>query len=270
MKEELRKDWAFAGFQRPRDIFKPQYRHALLLLVMVVFIGLFFLSEKLALGRYHIVHCDLDDRIPFNEYFIVFYVIWFPYWVLMLLYTMCFEVPTFKRLMNYFILTYGIALTVFFVWPSGHDLRPDSFPRENFFTWIVKGIYSADESASIFPSEHVIGAFAVVFAAADSKRFSGVKMLSVIIFLAIGITVSIVFVKQHSVLDIAGAAPVVILGYFVCFYPAYRKRKKKQREEKGQGTKILTEEKSQRTKIPMEEKSQRTKIPTKETETGQV
>ncbi len=231
MTEELKKDWAFSGFQRPRDIFKPQYRHALLLLVMLAFIGLFFLSEKLALGRYHIVHCDLDDIIPFNEYFILFYVLWFPFWIVMLLYTVCFEVPTFKRLMNYFILTYGIAVAIFFIWPSGHDLRPETFPRDNFCTWLVKGIYAADEPASIFPSEHVIGAFAVLFAAADSKRFSGKMMLTVIGFLAIMITVSIVFVKQHSALDILGAAPVVALGYFVCFYPEHRRRKQIKKHE---------------------------------------
>jgi len=231
MAEELKRDWAFAGFQRPRDIFKPQYRHALLLLVMLGFIGLFFLSEKLALGRYHIVHCDLDDIIPFNEYFIIFYIIWYPFWILMLLYTVCFEVPTFKRLMYYYMLTYGIALTIFFVWPSGHDLWPKSFPRDNVCTWLVKSIYAADEPASVFPSEHVIGAFAVFFAAADSKRFSGKLQITVIGFLAIMISVSIVFVKQHSALDILGAAPVVALGYYVCFYPEHHRRKQMKKHE---------------------------------------
>ena len=231
MIEELKQDWAFAGFQHPRDIFKPKYRHALLLLVVLVLIGLFFLSEKMALGRYHIVHCDLDDIIPFNEYFIIFYVIWYPFWICMLLYTMCFDVPTFKRMINFYILTYGIALTIYFIWPSGHELWPETFPRDNFCTWLTKRIYAADESASIFPSEHVIGAFAVVFAASDAKHISGRLVMTVLNFLAIMITVSIVFVKQHSALDILGAVPVIALGYFVCFYPAYRRRKKAMAEE---------------------------------------
>ena len=227
MSEELKKDWVFKGFKRPSDLFKPQYRHALLLIVMLVLIGLFFLSEEMARGRYHIVHCDLDDMIPFNEYFILFYVIWFPFWIFMLLYAMCFEVRTYYRLMNYFILTYGIALTIFFVWPTGINLAPDSFPRDNFCTWLTKVIYTADENVSVFPSEHVIGAFAVVFAAADSKRFSKLLPMLVITFIAIMITLSITFVKQHSAVDILGAAPIVALGYFVCFYPEHRRRKKR-------------------------------------------
>ena len=224
-KEELKKDWAFAGFRGPKDLKKPAYRHALLLGIMLILIGLFFLSELLAQDRYYVVHCPLDDLIPFNEYFILFYVTWFPFWIFMLLYTMCFEVPTYKRLIRFFVLTYGISLSIFLIFPTGVEMRPAAFPRNNFCTWLVQLIYNADKSVSVFPSEHVIGAFAVVFAAADTKRFSGAKSMAVITFIAIMISISITFVKQHSALDILGALPVIVLGYYVCFYPEQKRRK---------------------------------------------
>ncbi len=234
MLETLKKDWVFAGFKRPKDVFKPEYKHALLLLVMLGYIGLFFLSEYVAKDSYHLVHCELDDRIPFNEFFIIPYMIWFPFWVLMLLYTMCFEVPTFKRMMKFFVITYTIAVLTFFIWPSGHDLRPTSFPRENICTDLVRFIYGADKARSIFPSEHVIGAFAVVFAAADSKRFSGRLSMLYHWFIAIMITLSVVYTKQHSVLDILGAAPVCLLGYMIAFYPESRRRRLEKRGDQAE------------------------------------
>ena len=225
-KESLRKDWAFAGLKQPKDIFKPEYRHVFGLLVLVVSSILFFVSERVAGDNVHMIHCEWDDLVPFNEYFILPYVIWFPFWVFMTLYTMCFEVPTFKRLMKFFALTYGISAITFFVWPSGHELRPEVFPRENFCTWLVQWIYNADLPRSIFPSEHVIGAFAVVFAGADSKRFSGSLSMTLLNFTALMITASIAFVKQHSLIDAVAAFPVIALGYFVCFYPERRRLKK--------------------------------------------
>lgn len=231
-KESLKKDWAFAGFKQPKDVFKPEYRHVFGLMVLVVNILLFFISERVLGDNVHIVHCEWDDLIPFNEYFILAYVIWYPFWIFMSLYTMCFEVPTFKRLMKFFALTYGISAITFFVWPSGHELWPQEFPRDNFCTWLVQRIYDADLPRSIFPSEHVIGAFAVVFAGADSKRFSSGLSMTLLNFTALMITASICFVKQHSLLDAVAAFPVIALGYFVCFYPERRRRKKAKQAEK--------------------------------------
>ena len=236
-KESLKKDWAFAGFKHPRDVFKPEYRHVFGLLVLVVSSVLFFVSERVGEDNVHIVHCEWDDLIPFNEYFILAYVIWFPFWVAMTLYTMCFEVPTFKRLIKFFALTYGISAVIFFVWPSGHDMWPETFPRENFCTWLVQRIYAADRPRSILPSEHVIGAYAVVLAGADSKRFSGGLSMTLLNFIALMITVSICFVKQHSLIDAVVAVPVIALGYFVCFYPERRRRKKLEKVEKSSGIK---------------------------------
>ena len=229
-RDELIKDWVFYGMKSPKDIFRPQYRHALLSPLMLVYGVLFFVTEWLALERYHVVHCALDDLIPFNEYFIIFYVIWYPFWIGMLIYTMCFEVPTYKRLLGFFLICYSISLMIYIVYPTGIDMQPTEFENKNFFTWVTQIVYDADMNTSVCPSDHVIGAFAVVFAAADSKRFSGKKSMAVILFLAIMISISITFVKQHSALDILFAAPVIAVGYLICFNPE-RIRRKREREQ---------------------------------------
>lgn len=101
---------------------------------------------------------------------------------------------------------------------------PDPMPRDNILTWLTQKIYDADHPTNICPSDHVIGAFAVVFGASQSKRLNKKIPMAIITFIALGITASICFVKQHSALDILGAAPVVMIGYFVCFYKKGEKK----------------------------------------------
>ena len=58
--------------------FKPQNRHLLLLLGWVVYFILYGLTEHLIpLERCHLIHSPLDDKIPFCEGFVVFYVLWY-------------------------------------------------------------------------------------------------------------------------------------------------------------------------------------------------
>ena len=58
----------------------PQFSHLLLLLGWVGHFILFFLTESLIpVERCHVIHCSLDDIIPFCEYFIIPYILWFLY-----------------------------------------------------------------------------------------------------------------------------------------------------------------------------------------------
>ena len=223
MWEDLKKDWAFKDFHF-RDLRKKEYRHVFLLLYWPFFVVAFFLVGAIAQEKdYAVIHCGLDDMIPFCEYFVIPYIIWFPFWILMVLYTLGFEPKTFVRLMKYLIVTLTITMTIYVIWPNGQDMWPDPLPRKNFFTWIVGIVYSTDHNTNVCPSEHVSTAFGVVFAAMDSKRFSGKRSIWFWI-IAIAITLSVVYIKQHSVLDILAAIPVILIGYFVGFFPKRRKK----------------------------------------------
>lgn len=230
MWESFKEDWAYKDFHF-RDITKPQYRHILMLLYWPVFLVLFFVVGGIAeKGDYYVVHCALDDMIPFCEYFIIPYVVWYPLWVLMVLYTLGFEVPTYIRFMKYLMVTLSLSLSIYILWPNGQNMWPDPMPRDNFFTWLVGLIYKADHCTNVCPSEHVSTAFGVVFAAMDSKRFSGKRSIAFWI-IAIMITLSVSFIKQHSVLDILAAIPVILLGYFLAFFPKHMKNKVENKEE---------------------------------------
>ena len=202
---------------------KKENRHYLLLLYWPIFLVSFFVVEKMAVtGGYTAIHCALDDKIPFCEYFIIPYVIWYPFWVLMLLYCLIREVPVFVSFMKYLMITLTISMVIYIVWPSGQDMWPEVFPRNNFFTWLTGLIYAADNNTNVCPSEHVSTAFGVVFAAMQTKRLSGKAWMAFFWTEAILVALSVAFIKQHSVLDVAAAVPVILIGYFFAFY----KRKK--------------------------------------------
>ncbi len=219
---DLKKDWAYKDFHF-RNITDKQYRHLFLLLFWPVFLVAFFGTEILAVRNgYTVIHCSLDDAIPFCEYFIIPYVVWYPFWVLMLLYTAGFEVPVFIKFMKYLIITLTISLIIYVIWPSGQDMWPKVFPRDNFFTWLTGLIYKADNNTNICPSEHVQTGFGVVFAAMKTKRLSGRKWMVFFWTEAILVAFSVAFVKQHSVIDVAAAVPVILIGYFASFHERSR------------------------------------------------
>ena len=59
--------------------FLHKYRHAWLLSYAFIYLPWFMYLERTVTRDYHIMHASLDDLIPFNEYFIIPYLLWFLY-----------------------------------------------------------------------------------------------------------------------------------------------------------------------------------------------
>ena len=194
----------------------PRYRHVLLLLYWPVFGLLFGLLERGGIQKsFFYVHCTLDDLIPFCEWFLIPYLFWFVYLAGMLVYEFFFDVPGFRRYMYFVILTYTFTAAVYLLWPTAQALRPSSFPRDNALTRLVIRFYGFDTNTNVCPSIHVLGSVAVSVAAWDSPRFKTPLMRAVFTFLTALISVSTLFIKQHSVLDIVLALPVCAAALLV-------------------------------------------------------
>ena len=200
---------------KPSDLKKERYRHVLLLLYWPVYLLVFLMIERFTGGAYTPIRCGLDDAIPFCEWFIVPYFLWFPYLVGMLLYTLLEDTESFRRLMRYFIVTFTAAVILYRLFPNCQELRPTSFPRDNLMTGIVAFLYRLDTNTNVCPSEHVIGSAGVIFAAFSSPKLK--KHRAWILALGILICASTVFVKQHSLWDHAAAIPVCLAGWLLCF-----------------------------------------------------
>ena len=199
---------------RLSNLTSPEYRHVLLLLFWIAH-GILFAAVERVIPRavWHPVWCPLDDLIPFCEWFFIPYMFWFVFLVGMHLYLLLFDVPAFKRFMYFIMLTYGVTMVIYLIYPTCQELRPSSFPRDNFMTRFVAMFYQFDTNTNVCPSIHCLGAMAVAFAAWDTERFRKPLWKAAFFAMALLISVSTVFVKQHSAVDVLSAWVLCAVGY---------------------------------------------------------
>ncbi len=171
---------------------------------------------------YHPIHCALDDRIPFLEWFILPYSLWMVCLVLMALYTLRTDTDSFRRYSKFLVLSMSISTVIFLVFPSCQNLRPAVYPRDNLMTDFVRLLHQADTNTNVFPSEHAIGSIAVICAAAYHPTLRRPKRLVPICALMLLVCFSTVFLKQHSVLDLLAAVPVCAVAWYFTYRKGHR------------------------------------------------
>ena len=206
---------------RLKRINEPQFAHAKLWLTWLVYFALYFLTENLIPAeKCHVMHCFLDDLIPFNEYFLIFYTGWYLLVAGSLLYYFFYDVGRFRELDLYIFVTQMAAMACYIFFPSRQDLRPEVFPRENFFTWVMGLIYTFDTNTGVCPSLHVAYSLAIVSVILKDTELKKATKVLVTVF-SILVCLSTAFVKQHSVVDFLAALPVVLLGEILIYGKAY-------------------------------------------------
>lgn len=191
----------------------PEFSHLWLLLYWPLYGISFFTLERLVNTEYHYVECALDSFIPFCEFFLIPYYFWFVYLIGMILYSLLYNIDTFKKFMWFIIITNTITMLIYAIYPTAQNLRPTEFARSNIFTDIVKGLYAFDTNTNVCPSLHVINSFAVLFAAWKDENFRTPFRRFLFAASAILICMSTVFLKQHSAVDVAAALVLCIICY---------------------------------------------------------
>lgn len=122
--------------------------------------------------KIHIIHSLADDRIPFCEYFIIPYVMWYFFLIGTVIYfaVLC---PS-KRILSVsrnFRCRYDAVFTDFLVYPNGQHLRPDlTNAGDSVFLNVVRFLYKIDTPTNIFPSMHVFNATASCIALYQNER----------------------------------------------------------------------------------------------------
>ena len=206
---------------RLKRINEPQFAHVKLWLTWLLYFALYFLTENLIPAeKCHVMHCFLDDLIPFNEYFLIFYTGWYLLVAGSLLYYFFYDVGRFRELDLYIFVTQMAAMACYIFFPSRQDLRPEIFPRENFFTWVMGLIYTFDTNTGVCPSLHVAYSLAIVSVMLKDTYLKKTTKVLVTVF-SILVCLSTAFVKQHSTLDILAAIPVVLLGEILIYGKSY-------------------------------------------------
>ena len=200
-----------------RTICEPRFRHLLLLLGWVGYFILYSLTENLIPPeRCTPIHCWLDDVIPFNEFFLIFYCSWYALIAVALLRPLIYDVERFKKVQIFIMITQGVAMLIYILWPSRQDLRPETFARDNFLTALMAFIYDFDTSTGVCPSLHVAYSLGILSVGLKDPTLNKwwKAALTVLVIL---ICISVCFVKQHSALDILAALPLSLFAE-ACVY----------------------------------------------------
>jgi hypothetical protein len=206
----------YRGFSL-RRLNEPRFSHLKLLGGWLVYFALYFLTENLIpIERCHPIHCALDDRIPFVEYFAVFYVGWYAFVFGALLYYLLVDVESFRGLSKFILVTQLVAMICYILFPSRQDLRPESFTRDNLFTQTMAFIYSFDTSTGVCPSLHAAYSFGVCSTVLKDRLVSQAGKWGVCLF-TLMVCLAVCFVKQHSALDVAAAIPLGLLAETIAY-----------------------------------------------------
>lgn len=203
---------------------EPRFSHLKLLLGWVAYFALYFLTENLIpLEKCHVMHCFLDDVIPFNELFVIPYTLWYVLIVGSLGYFALYNTDGFRRLSVFIMITQGVAMLVYILYPSRQELRPEAFPRENFFSWILGVIYAFDTPSGVCPSLHVAYSLGIASVWCKEKGVPLWWKLFIVAFVIL-ICCSTAFVKQHSVVDIFAAVPLGLLAEAVVYHHYWKEK----------------------------------------------
>ncbi len=203
----------------------PRFSHLKLLGGWIVYFLLYFLTENLIpRENCFVIHSELDDLIPFCEYFIIPYVFWYGLIVFSLAYFLLYNIESFKKLQIYIIITQLAAMAIYILFPNRQDLRPTEFPRENVFTTVISWLYTFDTSTNVCPSLHV--AYSIGIASVWLKEKGIRPWFKVFVVVAvILICMSTAFIKQHSVLDALAALPICALAEWLLYRNYYKARR---------------------------------------------
>lgn len=182
------------------------------MLYIVIYLPWFFFLEKYV-KHFEIIHVKLDDYIPFCEYFIVPYLMWFVYVAVAVLYFFFASKEDYYRLCTFLFVGMTLSMIICTIWPNGTDLRPIGVDRDNIFMDMIRKLWKTDTATNVFPSIHVYNSIGVHIAVMNSGKFKNKRGVRIVSFLLmVSICLATVFLKQHSVVDGLGA---IVMSWFM-------------------------------------------------------
>lgn len=195
-----------------------RYRHAWVLLYGFIYMPWFMWLEKTITKDYFVIHSPIDDYIPFIEYFVLPYLLWFLFIAVTIGYFFLKDTEGFYRLTLFLFTGMTFFLILCTVFPNGLDLRPEVFTRDNIFIDLVKQVYRADTPTNVLPSIHVFNSLGAYIAICHSRELSRIKWVRYgSLTLTILIILSTMFLKQHSIIDVVTALALGTLMYVVIY-----------------------------------------------------
>lgn len=197
-----------------------KYKHMWVLSYFFIYLVWFFALERSVTTEYFSIHIWLDDYIPFNEWFIIPYYLWFLYIFITVAYFFFTSREAFYKVTSYLFIGMTICLIIYTIWPNGQDLRPnlDTLGRDNIFIHFIRNLYGTDTSTNVCPSIHVfnsIGACIAIWKSNELRKHKWIPVSATI--LTILICLSTMFLKQHSAFDVIAGIALSFIMYLLVY-----------------------------------------------------
>lgn len=207
--------------------FLKKYNHALVFLYALVYMPWFMYLENHVTKDYYLIHSPLDDYIPFVEYFIVPYLLWFLFLGIGAFYLFFKDKKEFLRMAAFQIAGMTLFLIICTVFPNGLHLRPVVFARDNIFVDLVRFVYATDTPTNVLPSMHVFNSVGICIGLSRTETLKNRRLVLIGVHtLTLLIILSTVFLKQHSVTDVIAALVMSgVLYQLVYVYERKRARR---------------------------------------------
>lgn len=204
-----------------------QHNHIWTLLYVLIYLPWFWLLEQHVTTEFTLISMPIDYKIPFCEYFIIPYYIWFLFVPAIMAYEFFYSKEEYYKCCALLFTGMTIFLLICTVWPNGLDLRQDISYRDTFCAKLVQGLYKTDTSTNVFPSMHVFNTLGCLIALYTSKGMKGRKLIKgAATLLGILIILATVFLKQHSLWDVIGAFALALLLYLIVYVPKWGQKTK--------------------------------------------
>jgi hypothetical protein len=198
-------------------------KHAYAMLLLVVYLIGFFALDFAPKEPKFILHSALDEMIPFNAWFAVPYLLWFVAFPGSLLAFLLLDKRDFLDLCFVVFAGAAFCFVVYWFFPTGLELRPDD-PGDGLLAGLMQLIWLVDAPKNVCPSLHVSISVAIALVTWRSEKLKPHLLLRVAVVLLMAlICVATLFVKQHSVWDVAAGTALSLVLYGVVLL--YRKKK---------------------------------------------
>lgn len=205
--------------------FIKKYSHAWVLLYVLIYMPWFVWLENHVTTDFNVIHMSIDDKIPFCEYFVIPYLLWFLFVPAVMIYEFFYSKQEFYKACIFLFSGMTIFLIICTIWPNGLNLRQDISYKDNICADLVKILRTTDTSTNVFPSIHVFNTLGCLIALYKSKGMNHkyiIKGLATI--LSILIILSTVFLQQHSVADVIGGFALAAILYIIVYLPNRTKK----------------------------------------------
>lgn len=201
-------------------------RYVLILVYWIFHFCWYQALQSVTMGRDPFpISCAADRLIPFSEWFILPYILWYVQIAAVSVYLLLKNKEVFTRLYIYMFGGMFVCMTICTVIPMYFDRTGIAmYPNDNLLTDCVRLVQGIDPPTTVLPSMHVFVTVGLHAALAKDKAFAENRpAVFASAFFAAVVCAATVFTKQHSVCDVAAAIPLCAVMYCAAYLPRYGK-----------------------------------------------